>query len=107
MMKVRVLLASVLLTGCAAQSSIATAPRPSEASDLPNHALTPGGTLPVDLAALCVPGYSATVRNVPMSERLAVFAAYHIPYADHARYEVDHLISLELGGSNAITNLWP
>jgi hypothetical protein len=22
-------------------------------------------------------------------------------------YEVDHLVSLELGGSNAITNLWP
>jgi len=29
--------------------------------------------------------------------------ASHAPYS----YEVDHLISLELGGSNAIRNLWP
>jgi hypothetical protein len=35
-----------------------------------------------------------------------VYARYgvaHVPYA----HEVDHLISLEVGGSNAITNLWP
>ncbi len=29
--------------------------------------------------------------------------ARHIPYA----HEVDHLVSLELGGSNDIRNLWP
>ena len=36
----------------------------------------------------------------------AVYARYgvaHVPYA----HEVDHLVSLELGGSNAIANLWP
>jgi hypothetical protein len=41
------------------------------------------------------------------SEKNAVFAAYgirsHVPYS----YEIDHLISLELGGSNSIRNLWP
>jgi len=40
------------------------------------------------------------------SEKEAVYAEYgvaHVPY----QHEVDHLVSLEVGGSNAITNLWP
>jgi hypothetical protein len=55
---------------------------------------------------VCWPGYSASVRNVPPSESTRVCARYRlrrVPYA----HEVDHLISLELGGSNSIKNLWP
>ncbi len=52
-------------------------------------------------------GYTATVRNVPSSERAAVFAAYGIINPPSGAYEVDHLVSLELGGSNDIGNLWP
>jgi len=33
------------------------------------------------------------------------YPAYHIPAS--ARSELDHLVPLELGGSNDITNLWP
>ena len=57
-------------------------------------------------AQICVPGYSSSVRNVPTSESDAVYARYgveHVPYT----HEVDHLISLEVGGSNSIKNLWP
>jgi hypothetical protein len=36
-----------------------------------------------------------------------VFAAYGVPYAQRGGYELDHLISLELGGDNAEANLWP
>jgi hypothetical protein len=36
-----------------------------------------------------------------------VFAAYGVPYAQRGGYELDHLISLELGGDNAQANLWP
>jgi hypothetical protein len=53
-----------------------------------------------------VSGYASSVRDVPESEKDAVYGRYdvaHVPYA----HEVDHLISLELGGSNALTNLWP
>jgi 5-methylcytosine-specific restriction endonuclease McrA len=75
-------------------------------SDFPRPALTPGVTLAVGPAQICVSGYSASVRYVPTSESDAVYRRYgveHVPYA----HEVDHLISLELGGSNAIQNLWP
>lgn len=76
------------------------------AADFPNHALTPGGVLTQSTARVCTSGYASSVRNVPQSESDAVYARYgvvHLPY----QHEVDHLVSLELGGSNAITNLWP
>jgi hypothetical protein len=36
-----------------------------------------------------------------------VYAEYSITSHFTGEYEVDHLISLELGGSNDIANLWP
>ena len=36
-----------------------------------------------------------------------MFAEYGITRRAPREYEVDHLISLELGGSNSIRNLWP
>jgi hypothetical protein len=36
-----------------------------------------------------------------------VFAAYSIPWEERHNYELDHLISLETGGSNSQRNLWP
>jgi hypothetical protein len=44
---------------------------------------------------------------VPESERRAVFAAYHIAWEERHNYELDHLASLEIGGSNSQRNLWP
>ena len=36
-----------------------------------------------------------------------MYAEYGISSHTTGEYEVDHLISLELGGSNDISNLWP
>lgn len=74
---------------------------------LPDSACTPGAILTSDLTVICKSGYTQTVRNVPLSEREQVFAEYGISYDLHINYEVDHLISLELGGSNDISNLFP
>lgn len=56
---------------------------------------------------VCTVGYSASVRNVPQSVKDEVYAEYGIGSHRPGSYEVDHLISLELGGSNDIRNLWP
>ncbi len=56
---------------------------------------------------ICVSGYTKTVRNVSTATKNAVFAEYGITNHSGATYEVDHLIPLELGGSNDIANLWP
>jgi hypothetical protein len=81
----------------------------SATGGLPDAACTPGAALRgVRAADVCRPGYAASVRHVSASRKRAVFAAYGIPGRRHGnRFEVDHLISLELGGSNAIENLWP
>lgn len=74
----------------------------------PDHSLTPGAVFAeVTEAQVCTVGYTKTVRDVPISVKKKVFALYGIPWEEHANYEVDHYISLELGGSNEIANLWP
>jgi hypothetical protein len=76
------------------------------AVDMPTRALTPGAALAVGRARICRSGYASAARDVPESEKDEVYVRYgvaHVPY----QHEVDHLVSLELGGSNAISNLWP
>ena len=74
---------------------------------LPDPRCSPGAVLTTDTSVICVVGYTKTVRNVPVSEKQQVFAEYGIPWSEHSGYEVDHIISLELGGSNDIANLYP
>ncbi len=75
---------------------------------LPDPRLTPGAVFPaVTTARVCQPGYPASVRNVPASVRAQVFRRYGIVNPRPGQYDIDHLIPLEIGGSNAITNLWP
>lgn len=71
-------------------------------------ACTPGAIIPsATKEQICVPGYSKTVRNVPSSLKQQVFSEYGIASHTKGQYEVDHVVSLELGGSNDIANLSP
>jgi hypothetical protein len=74
---------------------------------LPDPVKTPGATFPVTAADICVPGYARKVRNVPSSVKRKVYESYGITQRRPGQYEVDHLISLQLGGSNSAKNLWP
>ena len=75
---------------------------------LPDSACTPGAILSTGTKdAICKPGYAKSVRNVPDSEKNQDYAEYGITSHAPGQYEVDHLVSLELGGSNDIANLWP
>jgi hypothetical protein len=74
---------------------------------LPDPEKTPGATLEVTAADVCVPGYARRVRNVPIEVKRRAYAQYGIRTHEPGEYEVDHLISLKLGGSNSIRNLWP
>ena len=74
--------------------------------DMPNPALTPGAAFAVGRARICMSGYASSVRDVPESEKDAVYARYGVPHVPY-QHEVDHLVSLEIGGSNAMSNLWP
>src|ERR1700746_1997911 len=75
---------------------------------LPDSACTPGAIFTnATPQQICAYGYTRTVRNVPYSEKDQAYAEYGIGYHSPGQYEVDHLIPLELGGSNDIANLWP
>jgi hypothetical protein len=76
---------------------------------LPDHACSPGAVfVGVSKATICTPGYTARVRNVGTDERDSIFREYGLPVRSYGRsYEVDHIVSLELGGSNDPANLYP
>lgn len=75
---------------------------------LPDSACTPGAIFPdATVSQICTSGYSSSVRNVPTSVKNKAYAEYGITTHYTGQYEVDHLVSLELGGSNDISNLWP
>lgn len=58
---------------------------------------------------ICSPSYrTSSVRNVPQTEKYEVEREYGMASRLYGRsIEIDHIISLELGGSNAIANLFP
>jgi hypothetical protein len=85
--------------------------RQTAAGPLPDPACTPGAIDPAVhqsniRTTICLPGYTSTVRpsasETDKWKRVAV-AAYGITGTG----EYDHLVSLELGGTNATSNLWP
>jgi hypothetical protein len=74
---------------------------------VPDSNLTPGDSFDVIAQDVCVPGYTKKVRAVPQATKRQVYSEYGITEHQEGDYEVDHLIPLELGGSNSIKNLWP
>ncbi len=74
---------------------------------LPDTACTPGAVMTANLDTICNTP-TAGRRNVTPEVRQAAYAAYGVHYPQPAgTIELDHLISLELGGDNTIENLWP
>lgn len=71
---------------------------------------TPGDTdSELTKTKLCDPSFhTITARNVTQSQKKRICAAYGQTKACPGRgYEIDHLISIELGGANSDANLWP
>jgi hypothetical protein len=73
---------------------------------LPDSVVTPGAIETSDTAIVCHRTTKA-LRHVTAAMHHAIFAAYGIPWSRHAKYEDDHVVSLELGGRNDNANRWP
>ena len=78
-----------------------------EPPTVPDPVKTPGDVLTTDPNTVCAKGYTKTVRNVPEKLKEQVYSDYGITSRKYGEYEIDHLVSLELGGSNLEKNLWP
>jgi hypothetical protein len=73
---------------------------------LPVRSLTPGATRPVRLDELC-DGRQSTDRPISSAVRQAVLRDYRMEAVPAHEYELDYLITPELGGSEDRLNLWP
>jgi hypothetical protein len=74
----------------------------------PKSGITPGETRPITLEEVCQYERAAVIsRDIPEDKREEVFAMYGIrsPRAD--QFEVDYLITPDLGGTESVRNLWP
>jgi hypothetical protein len=85
-----------------------------DGGQLPDRVCTPGAIDPAVTqqnihSTICRSGYTKTVRPPESQTERAKFdvayRAYHVRHS--ATSELDHLVSLELGGANDIANLWP
>jgi hypothetical protein len=85
-----------------------------DGGQLPDPRCTPGSIDPAVTQAnihktICVTGYTSKVRPpAGQTDRFKYKVAYLVYRLLHRkRTELDHLVSLELGGSNDAANLWP
>lgn len=77
-----------------------------ETDATPRPHITPGATVPLTREAIC----QARPENgagIPVALSQRVFAEYGISHPQSDAYEIDHLITPELGGATTIRNLWP
>jgi anti-sigma factor RsiW len=72
---------------------------------LPVAAITPGATSDVSVEELC----AGTPRMQPITAamRAQVLSAYGVENVPSDQYELDYLITPELGGATDVRNLWP
>jgi hypothetical protein len=77
---------------------------------LPDRRCSPGAYYArLTRAVICSAGFrTSTIRNVPQAEKFAVERDYGMAAAYYGySIEIDHIVPLELGGSNSIANLFP
>ena len=97
----------VFLSACHSTAS-------AETTTFLNRKITPGAiniriTQSNIHKTICIPGYTKTVRApVNYTEKLKRQGLIQYHFTGKIKdYEEDHLIPLELGGSNSPKNLWP
>ena len=105
----------ILSTACSSSAPPPAVPTESEATvlhtgcrrgRLPDSTCTPGAVMTTDLATICVMSTRGR-RRVSSAVRRQVLLEYgYESTPPRGAVEVDHLIPLELGGDNAVTNLW-
>lgn len=85
---------------------------------LNNLSLTPGVVRTGDTNEVCNGGSTKQFRHTTEAMKRQVYAIYGVdksrvlpgdsaPFAKPPYFEIDHLISLELGGADDVMNLWP
>jgi hypothetical protein len=97
--------ALLLLTGIAMWRPHET--RVREASAIPNGSLTPGATNPIGIQDVCSASFASNDPEVPDDLKREVWKAYGVKDMTANAYQIDYLVTPQLGGATSIRNLWP
>jgi hypothetical protein len=73
----------------------------------PDPNLTPGATRPITASDICAGRSEIGSSEIPSAIQQKVFLEYGIANARAGDYELDYLITPELGGATDVRNLWP
>ena len=74
---------------------------------VPNVSLTPGATNPVAVQDVCSTQLSSNDPAVPDDLKREVLKAYGVNPVSANAYEIDYLVTPQLGGATDIRNIWP
>jgi hypothetical protein len=74
---------------------------------LPSSFLTPGDAKKVSKEQICAPGYVASLKPTKNSTKEEAFSRYGLRDGQSKTDVLDHLIPVELGGTESVENLWP
>jgi hypothetical protein len=101
---------TAVLTGATVALALRTRSSACRRGALPDRRCSPGAYYSgLTQTVICGGGFrTSAIRNVPQSEKFAVEREYGMTAALYGRtIELDHIVPLELGGSNDIANLFP
>lgn len=74
----------------------------------PNSKVTPGETRPISITEVCSRAEAEViVRNIPLATQERVLARYGVGRGNPQDFEVDYLITRDLGGADTERNMWP
>lgn len=71
---------------------------------VPDPTLTPGSVRTTNLGEICFEG---TGQHRHRHDDMAIMESYGLAPESRPEFEIDHLVPLELGGSDDLANLWP
>jgi hypothetical protein len=78
----------------------------ADSGSLPDPALTPGAVRTTNVGEICSTS-THELRHWSRDRDDHIMAEYSLPPGPHPQFEVDHLLSLNLGGADSDSNLWP
>jgi len=79
----------------------------NQQTGLPSSFLTPGDARKVSKEQICAPGYAASIKATKESTKEEAFSRYGLRDGKSTTETLDHLIPVELGGTDSVENLWP
>jgi len=81
--------------------------KPFEMGATPNLSLTPGAIKTSRFEDICSAGFAANDPAVPDPLKREVLKKYGLSDASNNAYQIDYLVTPQLGGVASINNLWP